>query len=150
MAQERWKPRVTVAALIERSGQYLCVEERDANGRVVFNQPAGHLESGESLLEGVSRETLEETGHAFQPTFLTGVYHFTASNGECYLRFAFTGDISNAPICNEIDPQITAVHWLSREELLRKPLRSPIVIQSLDDAVAGNRFPLSIINTQLL
>ncbi len=134
---------VTVAAVIERKGRFLVVEERCA-GRLVLNQPAGHLEHGESLLAAVTRETLEETGHHFTPTDVVGLYLWRAESGTTFLRVAFCG-VAEAPSApTTLDDGIVAVHWLSREQILKRSaqLRSPTVLRCLDDYLAGNRYAL--------
>ena len=136
---------VTVAAVIERSGRYLLVEERVAE-QLVFNQPAGHLELGESLLEAVVREVGEETGFAFVPEALVGVYLWQ-SNGpdHAYLRVCFTGSATAPTSEPTLDVGIVAAHWLSREQLLNpeRELRSPLVLRCIDDFRNGARFPLA-------
>src|SRR5579863_3484598 len=97
-----WKPDVTVAALIERDGRYLLVEER-IRGRMVFNQPAGHLEDGESLVDAVVRETLEETAWRFTPRWLLGIYQWRSPQGRSTLRFAFTGAVSDFDAGRSLD-----------------------------------------------
>jgi 8-oxo-dGTP pyrophosphatase MutT (NUDIX family) len=136
---------ITVAALIESDGRYLLVEER-AGGRVVFNQPAGHLEPGESLTEAVIRETLEETGFRFEPTAVLGLYQWCSDAEELtFLRVAFCG-LASAPIGKPVlDDVIIATHWLSRNQILAREsrLRSPMVLSCIDDHAAGKQFPLS-------
>jgi 8-oxo-dGTP pyrophosphatase MutT (NUDIX family) len=136
---------ITVAASIERNGCFLTVEER-AGGRIVFNQPAGHVEPGETLIDAVIRETHEETGFAFAPTAVLGIYHWYDSAEELtYLRIAFCGDATaprGEPVLDEV---IIATHWLSRAQLVAKQarLRSPMVLSCIDDHLGGARFPLS-------
>ena len=133
---------VTVAAIIERDQRFLMIEER-AHGRIVFNQPAGHLEPGESLLEAVVRETREETGMDFTPTQLLGIYLWRRDDGErSFLRVAFCGQAREPATQRELDPVIVGTHWLTREEIERQSLRSPMVLRCLDDYRAGQRFPL--------
>src|SRR5687768_14549646 len=130
-----WKPNVTVAAVIEREGRFLLVEEDTERGRVI-NQPAGHLEPGESLIEGVARETLEETAHAFTATALLGVYQYHhAAEDVTYLRFAFTGDLTGHEPGRTLDTGIVRAVWLSREEIQRESARhrSPLVMHCVDD-----------------
>src|SRR6202161_4805857 len=111
-----WKPDVTVAAVVERGGRFLLVEER-IRGRLVLNQPAGHLEDGEALLDAVVRETLEETGWQFTPEALLGVYQWRSSRGHTTLRFAFTGSVQGYDAARPLDPPIEAPPWLAREAL---------------------------------
>jgi 8-oxo-dGTP pyrophosphatase MutT (NUDIX family) len=135
---------VTVAAVIEHDGRFLLVEER-ACGRVVFNQPAGHLEPDESLLDAVARETLEETGYRFDPQYLLGVYLWRNDEaGTSYLRVTFTGAFVPPRSTPVLDDGIIAVHWMTRSQLLglRSRLRSPMVLRCVDDYCAGIRYPL--------
>ena len=143
-----WKPHVTVAAVIEREGRFLVVEE-SVEGRLVFNQPAGHVEAGESLLEAVSRETLEESGRTFTPEALIGVYSWTnPGNDITYLRFAFTGNVSERDATRKLDEGIIDTLWMSRDELLAQStkLRSPMVMRAIDDYLAGRRFHLDLLH----
>ncbi len=143
-----WKPAVTVAAVIERDGRFLFVEE-EAEGRRVLNQPAGHLEPGESLLEAVRREVLEETAHRFAPEALLGVYRWhNAGSGVTFLRFAFRGRLTGREEDRALDPEILALHWLTPEELAtrRAMHRTPLVQQCLADYVAGRRYPLELLS----
>lgn len=134
---------VTVAAIIERDGRFLMVEER-AGGNLVLNQPAGHLEQSESLLAAVARETLEETGHRFDPEHVVGFYLWRSEDADTtYLRIAFCGGVEPSA-GSALDDGIVAVHWLSRAELLRRAhqLRSPMVLRCIDDYLRGQRHPL--------
>ena len=137
-------PDVTVAAIAETDGRFLVVEER-INRRVLFNQPAGHVERGETLLAAVVRETREETAWRFEPEALLGVYLWRnpATRREV-LRFAFTGRVSEHDPAQRLDHGIVATHWLTREELeTRQPrLRSPLVLRCVHDYLAGRRHPL--------
>lgn len=134
---------VTVAAIVERDGKFLMVEER-AGGNLVLNQPAGHLEQGESLLAAVARETLEETGHRFDPEHVVGFYLWRSEDADTtYLRVAFCGDVE--PTADAaLDDGIVAVHWLSRAQLSRRAhqLRSPMVLRCIDDYLRGQRHSL--------
>ena len=138
---------VTVAAVIERDDRFLLVEEH-ACGRLVFNQPAGHLESGESLLDAVVRETLEETGHRFTPHFMLGVYLWHSEEaGRSFLRISFTG-VAEAPrTAPRLDDGIVAYHWLSRGQLLglNEQLRSPLVLSDIDRFRRGETYPLELL-----
>lgn len=140
-----WKPRVTVASVIEHEGRFLMVEELQ-HGQLTINQPAGHMEHGESLLEAVRRETLEETGWNFEPTALLGIFHMQrADPGRVYLRFTFTGQLLGQEPGYQLDPDILAVHWLTAEEIRNqqpRAWRSALVGQSLDAYTAGLRYPL--------
>ena len=112
-----WKPDVTVAAVAEVDGRFLFVEER-ASGRVVINQPAGHLEDGETFLEAVVRETLEETAWRFTPSALVGVYVWRPEHqSRTFLRVAFTGELHDHDPSRPLDHGIVRTRWLSREQL---------------------------------
>ena len=137
-------PDVTVAAIVETAGRFLVVEER-INRRWVFNQPAGHVERGETLLVAVVREAREETAWRFEPQALLGVYLWhNPTSGREILRFAFTGRVSDHNPAQHLDRGIIATHWLTREELeARQPrLRSPLVLRCVQDYLAGRRSPL--------
>ncbi len=142
-----WKPNVTVAAVVEREGRFLLVEE-EADGRLVLNQPAGHLDEGESLLEACVRETLEETAWHFAPEHLLGVYRWPSpARGVTYLRFAFTGQLLRHEPGRALDEGIRRVLWLTREEIARESPRhrSPQVLRCIDDYLAGERYPLDLL-----
>jgi 8-oxo-dGTP pyrophosphatase MutT (NUDIX family) len=142
-----WRPSVTVAAVIERDGRFLFVEEMQ-DGRRVLNQPAGHLDPGETILAACAREVMEETAHRFEPTALVGIYRWHYKPADVtFLRFCFSGKIlgvENTPL----DREILALHWLSPAELKAKSSmhRSPLVQQCLDDFLAGNNFPLTVLS----
>ncbi|HLE65809.1 MAG TPA: NUDIX hydrolase [Burkholderiales bacterium] len=147
---EVWKPSVTVAAVIERGGRFLFVEE-DADGRRVLNQPAGHLDAGESLVAACSREVLEETAHRFTPTGLLGVYRWHYPQKDVtFLRFAFRGRLDGIEQERELDREILALHWLRPEELAarRAMHRSPLVERCVADYVAGRNFPLELLSRE--
>ncbi len=143
-----WKPNVTVAAVIERAGRYLLVEEIIDN-RLVLNQPAGHLEEGESLLQAVVREVLEETGWRFEPQALVAIQLYRASPTLTFLRFTFTGRINQHNPTRCLDAGIFAVHWLSRAEIeaQRQNLRSPLVLESIAAYESGQRYCLDILQS---
>lgn len=132
---------LTVAAVIENEGRFLFVEERDGGGPRVLNQPAGHVEEGEGLVDAVIREAREETGLAFTPESLVGVYALRAANGKDYLRVCFHGVVEDGEARPQ-DADILACHWLTREELASRPLRSGLVARCLDDYLEGQRLPL--------
>ncbi len=142
------RPRVTVAAIAERNGRFLFVEERDAHGSLVINQPAGHLEVGESLTEGVVREALEETAWRVEPESLVGVYVWgKADRTVTYLRVAIAVSVIEEFPERPLDEGIERAIWLSREELIERSHqhRSPLVLQCVDDYLQGSRHPLSIL-----
>ena len=145
-----WKPSATVAAVIERDGRFLMVEEI-SDGRRVLNQPAGHLDPGESLIAACVRETLEETAHAFEPTSLVGIYrwHYAPADNT-FLRFAFAGTVGRVDAARKLDTEILATHWLSREDLAARPgmHRSPLVMRCVDDYLAGRRYPLDVFSRE--
>jgi len=145
---EIWKPHVVVAAVIEQDGKFLLVEERTESG-ILFNQPAGHLEEGESLLDAVRREVFEETAHHFEPEALLGVYRWRHPNRpeRTYLRFAFTGYVTGYDPTAPLDAGILRTVWLSAEEIaaLRHRHRSPLLMDCLHDYQAGRRFPLELL-----
>jgi len=120
------------------------VEEKHAN-EIVINQPAGHLEEGESLQAAVIREALEETAWQFQPEAIVGIYRWVHPESELtFLRVSYTGSISQHDPNRVLDDGILRTRWLSREELLLQPLRSPMVMRCIDDYLAGCRYPLSL------
>ena len=142
-----WKPDVTVAAVVQRDGQFLFVEER-ASGRVVLNQPAGHLEKDETFPAAVARETLEETGWTFVPEAIVGLYvwqpeHMTRT----FLRVAFAGRLGGHDPSRPLDHGILRTRWLDRDQLLMQQSRhrSPLVLRCVDDYLAGRRYPLDLI-----
>ena len=150
MTRAVWKPSVTVAGIIERDGRFLFVEER-ADGRRVLNQPAGHLDPGESLVAACAREVLEETAHRFAPTSLVGVYRWHyAKKDVTFLRFAFAGTLEGVEAGRRLDKEIIAVHWLTRDELAARAAehRSPLVLQCVDDFLAGRHYPLELLSKQ--
>lgn len=141
-----WRPDLTVAAVVEREGRFLLVEER-IRGAAVFNQPAGHVEDGESILDAVVRETREETAWRFTPRCLLGVYLWrNADNGRSTLRVAIGGEVVEHDPRQALDRDIITTHWLTLEELRQRPLRSPLVLQCIDDYLAGKRSDLSALH----
>lgn len=134
---------VTVAAVIEHEGRFLLVEERVAGERVI-NQPAGHLEPGESLAEAVIREVREETGFEFTPAAVVGVALWRMPE-RTYLRISFAGAATPPESTPQLDIGIIATHWLSRHELLPRNLRSPLVLQCIDAYLDGVRYPLEMV-----
>jgi 8-oxo-dGTP pyrophosphatase MutT (NUDIX family) len=147
---EIWRPSVTVAAVIERGGRFLLVEEQ-IDGRRVLNQPAGHLDPGESLVAACRREVLEETAHHFAPRALVGVYrwHYTAKD-VTFLRFCFSGEIERVESARELDREIVALRWLTAAELATRKAqhRSPLVQKCVDDFLAGRRYGLEVLSPE--
>jgi len=144
-----FRPDVTVAAVVERDGRFLLVEER-AGRRIVFNQPAGHLEDGESLLDAAIRETLEETACRFIPESLLGVYLWRSpANERTFLRVAFTGSVGDPDPGRTLDRSIIRTTWMSRRQLADRPnaLRSPLVLRCIADYERGARYPLSVLQS---
>jgi 8-oxo-dGTP pyrophosphatase MutT (NUDIX family) len=142
-----WKPHVTVAAIAEQDGKFLIVEEM-VDGQLVYNQPAGHLDSGESLIEAVIRETLEETAWTFQPEALVGIQLWRHPvHNESYLRFSFCGSCYDHDKNQLLDQGIEQAVWLSRDELVdnNHKLRSPMVLRTIDDYLEGRRYDLDIL-----
>ncbi len=149
----RWKPSVTVAAIVEREGRFLLVEEHTPEG-LRLNNPAGHLDPGESPAEGCAREALEETAHAFTPTALVGVYlsrFQRAATGEdiTYLRFAFCGTLGELQLGRSLDTGIVRTLWMTPDEIRASSdrHRSPLVLRCMEDYLAGQRFPMALIYT---
>ena len=143
-----WKPHVTVAALVEREGRFLMVEEKDG-AHIVYNQPAGHLDEGEGLTDAVVRETFEETAWQFRPTSIIGVYRWmNPHNRHTYLRVCFNGVCEKHDAARRLDKGIVRALWLTRGELLElgPRLRSPMVLHCVDDYLAGKHYPLELLN----
>jgi ADP-ribose pyrophosphatase YjhB (NUDIX family) len=141
------RPDLTVAAVIERNGEFLFVEER-VGSRMVFNQPAGHVERGEQLIDAVIRETLEETAWTFVPHALIGVYLWDQLDRQrSYLRFTFTGEITGHDPHRPLDRGIERTLWMDREQLrsCSGQLRSPMVLTCIEDYLAGRRYPLEML-----
>jgi 8-oxo-dGTP pyrophosphatase MutT (NUDIX family) len=146
--KEVWRPSVTVAAVVERGGRFLFVEER-IDGRLVLNQPAGHLDPGESLLEACRREVMEETAYPFEPRALVGVYRWHyAARDVTFLRFCFAGKVSAPEAGRKLDKEIVRAVWLTPAELVAREAdhRSPLVSQCVADHLAGRRFPLELLS----
>ena len=146
---EVWRPHVTVAAVIEREGRFLFVEEETEFG-VRLNQPAGHWEPGESLVDAVVRETLEESRLRFAPNAVVGVYHWTRPDGALtYLRFAFSGKVTGEEPDRALDAGILRTLWLLPEEVeaagREGRLRSPMVLACVRDWREGRRYSLDLI-----
>lgn len=161
MSQLRWKPNVTVAAVIEQDGRFLLVEEHTSHG-LKLNTPAGHLDPGESPAEGCAREALEETAHQFTPTALVGIYmarfqRQPVAGAEprdseldvTYLRFAFAGTLGRFESGRALDEGIVRTLWMTPEEIRASAERhrSPLLLQCIEDHLGGQRYPLSLIHT---
>ncbi|APZ43656.1 NUDIX hydrolase [Acidihalobacter ferrooxydans] len=142
----RFTPHVTVVAIAEQAGRYLMVRER-IDGRIRYNQPAGHLEEGESLLAAVVRETLEETAWHYQPEALIGLYRWISPDGITFLRATFCGHVTRHAPERALDTGIEAAQWLSLAQIhdLGAQLRSPMVLRGLEDYLAGVRYPLTVL-----
>lgn len=150
MSTERLSPRVTVAAVVERDGRYLLVEEETEAG-LRLNNPAGHLEAGETPLQAVVREMLEETARPFHPQALLGVYLARlqgADGGDTtYLRFAFCGEVGEAIPGHALDTGIVRTLWLTPHEIAACAARhrSPLLARCIADHAAGRRYPLDLV-----
>ncbi len=142
------KPNLTVAAVIESGGKFLLVEEEQGFSETVFNQPAGHLDEGESIITATIRETLEETAYHFTPSAIVGIYRWIEPiSATTFLRVCFTGEVTAHHTHLELDDGIIAAHWLSLGEInqLTPRLRSPLVRRCIDDYLAGRRYPLELL-----
>ncbi|MCW5660975.1 MAG: NUDIX hydrolase [Burkholderiaceae bacterium] len=153
MGDTRWKTSVTVAAIVECEGRYLLVEEQTTDG-LRLNNPAGHLDPGESPLEAVVREALEETARAFTPRALVGVYLSRVQRNDpptdiTYVRIAFSGDVSEPLPGRALDPAIVRTLWMAPDELRANAARhrSPLLMRCIDDHRAGRRYPLELVVT---
>lgn len=140
-------PHVTVAAIAEHNGAFLMIEEQ-VGGRLVINQPAGHLDDAESLVDAVIRETLEETGWHFRPEAVTGLYRWrNDDNGKTFIRVTFCGQCGRHEPERPLDDGIQRALWMSYDEITSnaKALRSPLVVRCLNDYLSGARFPLTVV-----
>lgn len=151
MATQRWTPRVTASAVIEDAGRYLLVEEETSDG-LRLNNPSGHLEPGESPIDAVAREALEETARVFEPTHLVGLYMSRFQRpalGEdvTYLRLAFAGLVGEVIVGRALDRGIVRTLWMTLDELRasRHRHRSPMILRSVEDHLAGVRYPLALL-----
>ncbi len=144
-----WKPNVTVAAVIEQDGKYLLVEEEPEPGLgILLNQPAGHLDPVESIIQAVIRETLEETAYTFVPEYVIGIYHWhSSSNNTTYLRFAFGGKVTHHNAEQVLDTGIIRASRFSLSEIKESAHqhRSPLVLQCIADHMAGKHYPLELL-----
>lgn len=142
-----WKPNVTVAAVVQRDGKFLLVEEETEAG-LAFNQPAGHLEEGESLVDAVVREALEETAYHFKPTHLVGIYNWKhPAKDVTYLRFAFAGELRGWEADRKLDEGILGARWLTLDEVKATQARhrSPLILRCIEDHLAGKCYPLDLL-----
>ncbi|MES2636887.1 MAG: NUDIX hydrolase [Pseudomonadota bacterium] len=147
MKKFQFKPNSTVAAIVEQNGKFLLVEESTNRGNR-FNQPAGHLEDNETLIQAVIRETLEESAYDFTPTALLGVYQWKHPHNETtYLRFAFIGSVGAHYPEQELDDGIIRAVWMTADEIREKSAltRSPQVLTCIEDYLSGKIFPLEVI-----
>lgn len=146
-----WQPDVTVAAICEKDGRFLIVEERSkSSGKIVLNQPAGHIEDGEAIVDAAKREMLEETCCHFVPSALTGLYRLRTAQGKTYIRYTFCGNASDVDRTLSRDSDIIDTHWLSLAQLeARNNLRSDLVLRSINDYLAGYRYPLDVLKEML-
>ncbi|MFM2275957.1 MAG: Phosphatase NudJ [Pseudomonadota bacterium] len=156
----RWKPNLTVAAIIEKDGKFLLVEEHTSAG-LMLNNPAGHLDAGESVADACTRETLEETTRAFEPTDLVGIYLTRthrparldggAAQDITYLRFAFCGNIGDEQCTRQLDHGIVRTLWMTPDEIRASAgrHRSPLVLRCMEDYLSGQRFPMSLLHTDI-
>ena len=142
-----WKPNVTVAAVVCRDGKFLLVEEETEAG-LAFNEPAGHLEQGESLVQAVVRQTREETAYHFRPTHMVGIYQWRHPSKELtYLRFAFGGELRGWEADRRLDEGIVGARWLSLDEIRATQARhrSPLILRCIEDSLAGRAAPLDLL-----
>ena len=153
MSEPVWRPNTTVAAVVERDGRFLMVEESTRDG-LRWNQPAGHLDPGESLLQAVAREALEETGHSVTPRALVGVYmsryhHPATATDVTYLRFAFACELVGFDAHRALDDGIVRAEWLTPAQINERASahRSTLVVRTLDDYLSGRRYPLDLVYT---
>lgn len=140
-------PHITVATVVQKDGRFLFVRENKGNG-LVYNQPAGHVEVGESLIAAAHRETLEETGWVVEVSHLLGIYEYRSSdNGISYIRHCFIANPIEQKFPGPIDQDIADIQWLYKDELsgLKAQLRSPMVLRALEDYLQGQYFPLDVI-----
>jgi NADH pyrophosphatase NudC (nudix superfamily) len=146
-----WKPHVTVAAIIENQQRFLLVEEQVSSG-LAFNQPAGHLEEGETLINAVKREVMEETAWQFEPEKIISIQLWRKNlQADSFLRVCFSGKVHSHNATQSLDDGIIQTHWLTRNEVAAKIalLRSPLVLESIDDYIKGHFHPLSLLKSSL-
>lgn len=143
-----WRPDLAAAAIVQQGNRFLIVEER-IRSSLLFNQPAGHVDDGESIVDAAVRETLEETAWHFVPRALLGIYLWrNPENGHSILRVAISGEVTGHEAGRVLDKPVVAAHWMEREQLLAQPdrLRSPLVMRCIDDYLAGHRHELSALS----
>ena len=147
--REVWRPSATVAAVIERDGKFLFVEEL-IDGKRVINQPAGHLDPGESIAAACAREVLEETAHRFEPTGLVGIYRwYYEPKDVTFLRFCFRGNVLGVDSSRQLDKEILGLHWLSAKQVKASAAtRSPLVLKCVEDWLAGRNYPLDVFSKE--
>ena len=154
MFRDDFVPRVTVAAIAERGGKFLMIEET-VSGKLCLNQPAGHWDKGETLADAAAREALEESGYQFTPEGLVGIYTWRrADKDRTFVRFCFHGATSDEPVSNKLDDGIERAVWMSRDEVaaqaeIKGRVRSPMVLAGIDAYLAGVRLPLSAVTAVL-
>jgi len=146
-----WKPHVTVAAIIEQEGRFLLVEETTETG-IMFNQPAGHLEPGEDLITAVQREVWEETAWKFEPEALVAIQLWRRTPEQpSFVRFCFCGQAHSHNPSQKLDADILATHWLTQQDIATRQSqwRSPLVMESVNQYLRGQRYPLSLLQSFL-
>ncbi len=150
MVKPRYKPNTTVACVIHCDNKFLLVEEI-IDGEVRFNQPAGHLEANETIIDACLREVKEETGLNITISALVCIYQFSASDTLSFMRFTFCAQVNKCAECTPIDPTISGCHWLTLEQVKARQnqLRSPLVLKSIEDYLHKPHSPLSLINSEL-
>jgi 8-oxo-dGTP pyrophosphatase MutT (NUDIX family) len=144
----RWSPFITVASIIEDDGKFLLVEESTEDG-IRFNQPAGHLEPNETIIEAAARETLEETAYTFIPEYLIGIYYwYYAAKDTTYLRFAFGGKITGHDPDRKLDDGIIRASWVSESEIRAcvDQHRNPLLLRCIEDYKSGKKFSLDLLH----
>ncbi|QLE85828.1 NUDIX hydrolase [Shewanella sp. Scap07] len=148
---ERYKPNTTVACVVHCQGRYLMVEEI-IDGQLRYNQPAGHLEANESIIDACVRECLEETGLTLSPDHLLAIYQFSANDSLAFVRYTFVVELNEPLASAPIDTAINRTLWLSAAEINQRAdkLRSPLVMQSITDHQNGKHFPLTLLNSRFL
>lgn len=144
-----WHPHSTVATICEKDGLFLMVRET-VRGKQVFNQPAGHIEDNETIIEASEREAFEETGCIVKPNHLTGIYRYRVSSDLTFIRFSIVSDFIQQTN-QSIDSAIDSVHWLSYEEIVKfkNELRAPLVLKTIEDYRNGTTYPLSLIDNNV-